>query len=123
MSEQKENTQAQTSDISNIFDNLIKKGFKPMEREIIPGITIELRALSYNEMAKAESEISRQNPDVPADVTVKLRAGKILSYALVSLNGVLIDDKNVPENTMFSRIALYDSLMNGPTSVVQTGLE
>jgi hypothetical protein len=119
MSEQKPNTTVITNDINNIFDDFIKKGFQPQEKEIFPGITIKLKPLSYNEMAKAEAEISRQNPDVPADVTVKLRCGKILSYAMTELNGTPIEDKEAPENNMLRRIALYDRLMNGPTDLVQ----
>jgi hypothetical protein len=119
MSEQKPDTAVITNDINNISDDFIKQGFPPQEKEIFPGFTVKLRPLSYNEMCRAESEISRQNPDVPPDVTVKLRCGKILSYAITEINGIPMEDKEVPERNMLRRIALYDRFMTGPTDLVQ----
>ena len=108
-----------TLDITNIFDDIIKDGYKSEEEEILPGFKVKLRPLSYNEMYRAEAEISHRNPGVPDDVTVKLRCGKILSFAIISLNGSLIDDPNDAEATESRRIFLYDKLVTSPTIFIQ----
>ena len=106
-------------DINNIFEDIIKDGYKSEEEEIVPGFKVKLRPLSYNEMYRAEAEISRRNPGVPDDVTVKLRCGKILSFAIISLNGTLIEDPNDKEATEARRIFLYDKLVTSPTIFIQ----
>lgn len=106
-------------DITNIFNDIIKDGYKSKEREVIPGFKVKLRPLSYNELSRAEAEISRRNPGIPEDITVKLRCGKILSYAIISLNGSLIDDDENPERNDERRIFLYDQLVTMPTIFIQ----
>lgn len=106
-------------DLENIFDDIIKEGYKAKEKEILPGFKVKLRPLSYNELSRAEAEISRRNPGVPEDITVKLRCAKILSYAIIALNDSLIDDPEQPEKNEERRIYLYDRLVKMPTIFVQ----
>jgi len=115
-----EETKKAPIDLENLFDNIIKDGFKSKEKEIVPGFKVKLRPLSYNELVKAEAEISRRNPDIPADVTVKLRCGKILAAAIISINGVLIeDDSDTIEGNTARRTYLYDKLVTGPAVILQ----
>lgn len=112
-----------TADIDNIFDDIILNGYKTKEEEVIPGFKINLKPLGYNELFRAEAEISRRNPNIPADVTVKLRCGKIISYATVSINGNPIEVEGDAEATEVRRIALYDRLVMGPQILVQKAYE
>lgn len=112
-----------TSDIDNIFDDIIMNGYKCKEAEIVPGFKIKLRPLSYNDLFRAEAEISRRNPDIPQDLTVKLKCGKILSYATVEINGSPIEVPNDPEATEMRRISIYDHFVRGPQILVQKAYE
>ena len=104
-----------TFDIANIFDNLIKDGVYSEEKEVLPGFKVKLRGLNTNEMFRAEAEINRQNPNIPVDITAKLRCAKILAYAIISLNGDLIADETMSEEMVLQRrLALYTQLVQCP---------
>ena len=116
---QMSDTSTKSPDIENIFDAIIRDGYKAKEREVLPGFKVKLRPLSYNELSRAEAEISRHNPDVPQDITVKLRCAKILSAAIIAINGNLIDMPDQPETNEARRVYLYDRLVRMPTVHVQ----
>lgn len=105
-----------TMDITNIFDNLIKDGMYSEEKEVLPGFKVKLRGLNTNEMFRAEAEINRQNPNIPVDITAKLRCAKILAYAIISINGDLIADESSMDEEMIAnrRLALYSQLVQCP---------
>lgn len=109
------NTINPSLDITNIFDNLIRDGYYSEEKEVIPGFKVKLRGLSTNEMFRAEAEVNEQNPNIPTDIVAKLRAAKMLAYAIISINGSLIEDSDMDKATVKARrAALYTQLVQSP---------
>lgn len=114
-----ENTQ-KSKDINNIFDNIIKEGYISKEEEIVKGLKLTIRALSPNEIFRAENEINERNPNIPQDITAKLRCAKILSYAIISINGSNIVTENMSkEEEDERRLSLYINLMKSPTVIIE----
>lgn len=119
-----ENENKTFTDLDNIFDNFIKDGYVSDEREVIKGLRIKVKTLNSNELFKAEAEISERNPGIPQDITAKLRCAKILSYAIVTLNGnTILNDGATEEEKNDRRIALYIHLMKSPTILVQNAYD
>lgn len=113
MAEEKNTTNA--VDITNIFDNLMKDGYYSEEKEILPGFTVRIRGLNTSEMFRAEAEINQSNPNIPIDITAKLRAAKILAYAIIAINGNEIENDNMtPEMISSRRLELYSQLVQSP---------
>ena len=120
-----DNTENKTfADLDNIFDNFIKDGYMSDEREVINGLKIRVKTLNSNDLFKAEAEINKRNPGIPQDITAKLRCAKILSYAIITLNGnTILNDDMTEEEKNDRRTALYIHLMKSPTILVQTAYD
>lgn len=106
-------------DLINLFDNFIKPGVVIKEKEVIPGLTVKLKVLNTGELLTAESIIGL-NKDIPLDVAQKVRAAGILTYAIISINGVNIEreDASVEENRQ-RRVLLYNQLLQMPPFIIQ----
>jgi hypothetical protein len=109
-------------DLDNIFDTFIKEGSITKEKEIVPGFRIKLKVLSVGELLSAEAAI---NADMmPMDVVVRARSARILSVALVSINGVDIErPSDTKEVVLERRNACYRKLLDMAPIVIQKAYE
>ena len=107
-------------DIENIFENFIKPGVITREKTVAKGVTVEVKPLNPAELFSAEAEIKANNPRIAPDIIAKLRSASVLSYAVVSLNGVKIEKEGISQDDLIiRRAALYKQLMQTPMYVLQ----
>ena len=109
-----------SKDLTSFFENFIKKNQLVKEFDFGNDFTVKLRPCKTAELMDAELFIRGQNPGVPIDTMVKLRAAAILSKAIVSLCGVEIEkDGETEENNNIRRIALYSKLLELPPDLIE----
>lgn len=56
------------ADMIKFFDTFLKPGVAIIEEEVVPGLTMKIKALNANELIIAESMIRVVNPTIPMDV-------------------------------------------------------
>lgn len=117
----KENTDI-NKDLSMIFENFIKTGNVEEEKEIVPGFKIRVKVLNTGELLVAESIMN--NSTAPADIVARVRAASILSQAILSLNGSIIEREDLTkEDIRVRRAMLYTELLRMPAMVIHKAYE
>lgn len=111
-------------ELSNFFENFLKEGIIIREKEVVPGFKVKLKVLNTEELLVAESILKNQNPHIPADVVIKVRAASILSQAILKLNDMDVERDDLPEDTNeLRRRALYKQVLRMPALVIQKTYE
>ena len=111
-------------ELSIFFENFLKEGTIVKEKEIVPGLKIKIKVLNTEELLVAESILSNQNPHIPSDVIIKVRAASILSQAIVKLNDMDIERDNLSEEENNARRrGLYKQVLKMPALVIQKAYE
>jgi len=108
-----------TLDMIKFFDTFLKPGTAIIEKEIVPGLQVKIKALTANELIIAESMIRVNNPSIPMDIIQKIRGAAILSQAIIQLNDMVIEreDMDVADNRA-RREQLYRNLLDFPPIVI-----
>jgi hypothetical protein len=111
-------------ELSNFFENFLKEGIVIKEKEVVPGLKIKLKVLNTEELLIAESILSNQNPHIPTDVMIKVRAASILSQSIIKLNDMDIEREDLSdEENGFRRRGLYKQVLKMPALVIQKAYE
>ena len=111
-------------DLYSFFDNFIKKGVVIKEKEIVPGFNIKIKVLDTGELLSAESVLSVTNPNIPYDIIQKVRAASVLSQAIISINGINVEQPDAPTDVNYQRRSgLYSKLLKMPALVIQQSYE
>lgn len=107
-------------DLNSFFENFIKKNQLVKEYDFGNDFKVKMRPCQTAELMDAELFVRGQNPGVPVDTMVKLRAAAILSKAITSLCGVEIEkpDASEDENNI-RRISLYTKLLELPPDLIE----
>ena len=106
------------------FENFLKEGVVIKEKEVVPGFKIKVKVLNTEELLVAESILTNQNPHIPSDVIIKVRAASILSQAILKLNDMDIEREDLPElDNNMRRRALYKQILKMPALVIQKAYE
>lgn len=117
-----ENKKEMNEDLSMIFDTFIKNGEVQKEKEVVPGFKVKLKVLNTGELMTAESIMGRSS--APSDIVAKVRAASILSQAILSINGVVINREDYTiEETRRRRLALYQQLLKMPSVAIHKTYE
>lgn len=111
-----------TGDLRMFFENFVKPGVVVKEREVAPGFTVKLKALSTGELMQAESLVYGAQ-GVPNDIVVKVRSASILSQSILSVNGIDIEQGENEKDNRVRRSFLYKKLLDMPPYVVQQAYE
>ncbi|MGL5715990.1 MAG: hypothetical protein ACRCX2_23445 [Paraclostridium sp.] len=105
-------------DLNLFFDSFIKTTELVREKEVVPGLTVKLRALNAGDLLVAQSIMSHS--DSPTDIVVKIRAASILSQSLLNLNDMDIEREGFTEKEIRDRrVLLYSQLLKMPGIVIQ----
>lgn len=108
------------SDLINFFEDFIKKGEVSGEKEIVDGLTVKLKVLNTEELLTAESFFLNVRSGLPNDTLLKVRSANILSLALMSINGSVIDKSHdTDEERGIRKKLLYQQILKMPAIVVQ----
>lgn len=99
-----------------LFDSLITKGFVTKEVKL-GDITFVLKPLSTGEFLEAETVYIATVNAVPNDVVGKVRMISSLSHAIISVNGVSIENSDVNIERA-NRDKLHNLLMKLPPSAI-----
>lgn len=120
VNELRESPDTISKDLTSFFENFIKKNQLVKEFDFGNDFKVMLRPCRTAELMDAELFVRGQNPGVPVDTMVKLRAAAILSKSIVSLCGVDIEKPEADEkqNDM-RRIALYSKLLDLPPDLIE----
>ena len=103
--------------IDKIFDNFLKPGKIREEKTIFEGFTIAIEPLTLNDLTLVSYVSYREG--MPQDVIVKVRAARILSKAIISINGCKVADGEDKEEDNAARDHLYSKIMEMPAVVVE----
>lgn len=114
---------SQNDDLLNIFDEIIKPGVVEMEEEIVKGFTVKVKVLDTGEAVAAEA-IMRYDGKIPSDLVARVRGASILSRAIVSLNGDIIEREGMTAGEIDRRRqVLYTQLLKLPALLIQKAYE
>lgn len=107
------------SGLDLIFENFIKPGEFTEEKEVVPGFKIKVKPLNMGDLAIADLVLKE---GMSMDTATKMRSAKILSKAILSLNGHKIEGDTEAEESAI-RDALYKDILKLPVVVVQKAFE
>lgn len=109
-----------SKDLNGFFEGFIKKNQLIKEYDFGNDFKVKMRPCKTAELMDAELFVRGQNPGVPIDTMVKLRAAAILSKAIVSLCGVEIEKPELDEkDNDIRRISLYTKLLDLPPELIE----
>ena len=107
------------NDINNVFEDFLIQGEIRREKEVVEGLTVEVKPLNAEELITAES-IASETHSGSMDVVAKIRAAGILSQAITKFAGVPIEKKDCDKKeNRYRRINLYCQILKMPPFVIQ----
>jgi hypothetical protein len=111
-------------ELANFFEGFLKEGVIIREKEVVPGFKVKLKVLNTEELLVAESILKNQNPHIPSDVVIKVRAASILSQAILKLNDMDVEREDLSDSeNELRRRALYKQVLRMPALVIQKTYE
>lgn len=103
--------------MNRIFDDFIKPGKIQKEKEVLKDWKIKIQPLDLKDSTIVH--LMGGNTDMPFEATAKIKSARLLSKAIISINGynVVADGQEDREDEL--RSALYTNIMKLPPVVVE----
>lgn len=123
MKDERDYRPSNNDDLFNIFDEIIKPGNVELEREVMNGWTVRVKVLDTGEAVAAEA-VMRYDGAIPSDLVARVRGASILSRAIVSINGDVIEREGMDRRAIDARRSvLYTQLLKLPAVIIQKTYE